>query len=377
MDITQKMAAVPKKKKKISNMFTVTTQGLAFVSLWGVVATYFMFGMMPALYSILMIISGVAAAFATHFLYYAIDDTIKKKEFGKFADRFALNWKKVKRGTPEITALILVLCLQSATPIPVVIIACVLAELLGKLIWGGFGKNKLNPAAVGFVLAAMVFGYYMAMPVPGADALSGATTTATPLSILGEYNWYLGQGTYESFRLEFGNFWNLLIGNFSGPKAEITRLASILALCFMVWKKAIKWSIPLVFIGGIAVIAAAVGLIHGFPMTYPLFHVLNGGAIFAAVFMATDPVTIPKNAPGKIIFAMLLAMLTMILRLRFMSYPEGIMFSLLIMNMFADYINEKAAPLAKASKKAQWTAYASVGVGAVLIVSLLALSMPY
>ena len=360
------------RKKKRSTMFTVVQETLIFVSLWGIVSTYLVFGVRYAAHGVLMIVAACVAAVLTHVVFYMVVDALERKTFDGFKSRITSNWKKVQRGTPIITGLILALAFQSATPLYVVAAAAIIAELIGKLMWGGFGKNKLNPAAVGFILAGIIFGYYVAMPA-GPDAVS----SATPLSIVARNGWYFTSEAAASFREYFGNLPNLLIGNFSGPKAETTRLASLISLGYLIYKKAVNWKIPAFYVGTVFIISSMVGWIHGFSWTYGLFHVLNGGLIFGAVFMATDPVTIPKSKPGQVVFAILLGMLTLVIRFRSQLYPEGVMIAILVLNMFAGYIQEKTATLAKAAAKVQWSVYAIIFGASALLVILLALGLPY
>ena len=371
MEHKEEKAVPAKKRKKPMSMFTATLHGLIFVTLWGLATTFYTFGKTYALRAGIIVLVGVVTAYLTQIVYYSIEDVIEKKKYVSFNEQMRSNWKKIKRGVPELTGMIVALCFQIATPFYVIMIAVVLAEVVGKLMWGGFGKNKLNPAAVGFVLTSILFGYYSTMPVVD------AVTAATPLSIFASNGWYLTEAYYQTFTYEFGGLISLLIGTVPGPLAEVSRLASILALCYMIWKKAIKWTMPLLYLGTIFISATVVGLIHGFPLSYPFFHLLKGGVIFAAVFMVTDPVTIPKTSSGKAIFAILLGMLTMILRLRFMAFSEGVLFAILIMNLFTTYINDKSSSLNKAPTSKQWTVYGLIGAVSIIVVALLSLTMPY
>jgi len=202
-------------------------------------------------------------------------------------------------------------------------------------------------------------------------------SSATPLYIVARNGWYIRAEQYADLRNYFGSLWNLLFGGFAGILAETTRFASILAFFYMLHKKAIKWHIPVLMVGTVFIGTLVVGLIHGFVWNYSLIHLLSGGLIFGAVFMATDPVTIPKNRAGQIIFAILLGLLTMVIRFRASMFDEGVVVAILIMNMFASYINEKTAALAKAPEKKQWTVYGAWIAASTLIIALLSLGLPY
>ena len=353
-------------------MFSVVQNALIFIALWGLGSKFISFGAGAALYSAAMILTACLAAIGTHVVYYAIADALEKKEFDSFSKRITTNWKKVQRGVPVITGLILAVSFQTATPLYVVAAAAIVAELVGKLMWGGFAKNKLNPAAVGFILIGIIFGYYITMP-----PLYDAASAATPLSIVAQNGWHFTADRQASFAAYFGSLGSLLVGSFSGPLAEISRLASLIALVYMAKKKALDWLVPAFMIGTVFFITFFVGLYHGFGWAYPLFHVLNGGLIFGAVFMATDPITIPKNKSGRVIIAILMGALTLVIRFRSQLYPEGVMISILVMNMFTGYIHEKTASLSKAPAKKQWLVYGIVFGLSLIAVFLLALGLPY
>lgn len=358
-------------QKKRSTMFTVVRNALIFVAIWGVASTGIYFGWQWSARAILNILVALAAAYLSHIIWYMVEDAKAGKEFGSLKDRITANWKKVQRGVPDITALIIALRLQIATPIYIIIIAAVIAEILCKLMWGGFGKNKLNPVAASIILTRVIFDFYLHMPM--AEVTSGAT----PLSIVAQYGWYLTPERYIAFNDQFGGLWNMLFGGFSGIMAETTRFASILAFFYLLYKKTIKWHIPVFYVGTVLIATIFVGLYHGFVWNYSLIHVLSGGLIFGAVFMATDPVTIPKNRAGQIIFTILLALLTLVIRFRASMFDEGVVVSLLIMNMFAGYINDKTAALNKASDKKQWLTYGAFVAGTCIVVFLLAMGLPY
>ena len=361
----------PVKKKKRTNMFEAVRNALIFVAIWGVIATYFSFGLSVAAQSAFRIVLAVVVAYLTHIIYYLVEDKICKREIPPFKAWLANNWKKIQKGAPDITALLIGLRLQMAAPLYVLVIAAVIAEVIGKLMWGGFGKNKLNPVGVSIILTRVIFDYYLRMP-----EIDGITA-ATPVSLVAQQGWYFTEASRNLFINQFGNLWDLLIGNFTGIMAETTRLASILAMFYMVNKKAVKWHIPLYYVGFVFVTTAFVGLFHGFHWDYSLFHVLNGGLIFGAIFMATDPVTIPKNKSGQIIFAILLGMLTLVIRFRAQIFAEGVVVSILIMNMFSGYINEKAAGLMKAPVKTQNKVYGLIFAISAVAVFILALGLPY
>ena len=355
-----------KKKKKAMKMMDVVLYALLFVFAWATINQYRYFGAEIAIHAVLKLIVACLAGWLTHLIFYGIGDLLEKKEFSSFWHRFTANHKKISRNVPFITATIIAIRFRSNTPLLLIILAVVLAELVGKLMWGGFGKNKVNPVAVGFLLTDLMFEQYNRMP-----ALIDGVTSATPLSGIATNGWYFSSYHYTNFQATFGNWWDLLIGNVAAPGAEMARLAVLIAFVFMVYKKAIDWVVPALYMGTIFAIALVVGLYHGFHLTYPLYHLLTGGVLFGAVFMATDPVTIPKSKPGKMIFAIVLGILTLAIRFGSMRFPEGMMLALVVMNLLSPWINEKAIPLGKKTAKFRFASFSTIFVVGLLLVLLI------
>lgn len=366
MESQQEKSVPVKKKKKPMKMMDVVLYALLFVFLWATYSQFVVFGSDVAIHAVLKLIVACIAAWSTHIIFYAIGDWREKKEFASFWHRLTVNNKKISRNVPLITAVILSIRFRSATPLPLIILAVVLAELVGKLMWGGFGKNKVNPVAVGFLLTDLMFEQYNRMPI--VDGI----TSATPLSGISPNGWYFATSQYAYFHETFGNWWTMLIGHAPAPSAEMARLAVLIAFVFMTYKKALDWVVPVLYVGTVFVISAFVGLYHGFSLTYPLYHILTGGLLFGAVFMATDPVTIPKNKPGKMIFAILLGTLTLAIRLGSLRFPEGMMVSLVVLNLLSPWINEKAAPLAKQTAKVRFASLSAIFIAGLLLVLLVA-----
>ena len=365
MEVTQEKTAPIKKKKKPMKMMDVVLYALLFVFAWATINQYRYFGFDIAIHAVLKLIVACLAGWLTHVVFYAVSDYLEKKEFSSFWQRLTANHKKISRNVPLITAVIIALRFRSHTPLLLVVLAVVLAELIGKLIWGGFGKNRVNPVAVGFLLTDLMFEQFNTMPT-----LIDGVTSATPLSQIATNGWYFGASQYTNFQATFGNLWDLLIGNVASPSAEMARLAILIAFAFMLYHKALDWVIPVVYVGTILAITFVVGLYHGFHLTYPLYHVLTGGIIFGAVFMATDPVTIPKNKPGKMIFAIVLGILTLAIRFGSTRFPEGMMLALVVMNLLSPWLNEKAAPLAKKTGKVRFASFSVIFIIGLLLVLL-------
>jgi electron transport complex protein RnfD len=365
MESTQEKPLPVKKKKKTMKMMDVVLYALFFVFFWATYSQFVVFGSDVAIHAILKLIVACVASWSTHVIFYASADWWEKKEFSSFWDRLIANNKKINRNAPLITAVILAIRFRSDTPLLLIALAAVLAELVGKLIWGGFGKNMVNPVAVGFLLTDLMFEQYNRMPL-----LVDGVASATPLSVIASNGWYFDSYQYANFSETFGNWWTMLIGHSPAPSAEMARLAVLVAFVFMVYKKALDWVVPVLYVGTVFVISAFVGLYHGFSLSYPLYHILTGGILFGAVFMATDPVTIPKNKSGKMIFAILLGILTLAIRFGSLRFPEGMMLALVVMNLLSPWINEKAAPLAKKPAKIRFATFSAIFIVGLLLVLL-------
>lgn len=233
-------------------------------------------------------------------------------------------------GSAVLTGLLLGFNLPSNLPIWIIIIGALVAIGIGKMTFGGLGCNPFNPALVGRVFLLISFPVQMtSWPVPGQlTAYTDATTAATPLSRLAE-------GNLDAT--------DLLLGNIGGSLGEISAVALLLGLLFMLWKKIITWHIPVSIIGTVVVFTGILYLCMGKPEYNPLHHVLAGGLMLGACYMATDYVTSPMTHKGQIIYGCAIGFLTVVIRL-WGAYPEGMSFAILIMNAFTPLINTYCKP---------------------------------
>lgn len=250
--------------------------------------------------------------------------------------KFLLKEKRctVCDGSAVLTGLLLGFNLPSNLPIWIIIIGALVAIGVGKMTFGGLGCNPFNPALVGRVFLLISFPVQMtSWPVPGQmTAITDATTGATPLALIatGKLN-------------ELPATSDLLFGNVGGSLGEVSALALLLGLAFMLYRRIITWHIPVSIIGTVAVLTGIFYLIN--PETYvnPLYHLLGGGLMLGACYMATDYVTSPMTGKGQIIYGVCIGLLTVIIRL-WGAYPEGMSFAILIMNAFTPLINTYCKP---------------------------------
>lgn len=238
-------------------------------------------------------------------------------------------------GSAILTGVLLAFNLPSNLPLWIIILGALFAIGVGKMSFGGLGCNPFNPALVGRVFLLLSFPVQMTS-WPTAIQFD-ATTAATPLALIkaGQFD-----KLPDALSLLFGN---AISGVGAGCIGEVSELALIIGLVYMLWKKIITWHIPVSILLTVFVFAGIMHLVD--PVTYasPLYHVLSGGLLLGACFMATDYVTSPMNHKGMLIYGVCIGLLTVIIRL-FGAYPEGMSFAILIMNAFTPLINTYVKP---------------------------------
>lgn len=244
-------------------------------------------------------------------------------------------------GSAILTGLLLGFNLPSNLPVWIILIGALVAIGIGKMTFGGLGCNPFNPALVGRCFLLVSFPVQMtSWPVTGQlTCYVDASTAATPLSVMEEAiktgNADVLDKLPDSLSLLIGNTG---LNNGAGCIGEICALALIAGLVYMLWKKIITWHIPVSIIATVFVIS---GALHVSNPVYadPLSVLFSGGLMLGAIFMATDYVTSPSTAKGKIVFALGCAVITTLIRF-FGSYPEGVSFSILFMNILNPYIDK-------------------------------------
>jgi len=250
----------------------------------------------------------------------------------------ALNKKiTVNDGSAFLTGLLLGLNLPSSVPFYIPIIGSFIAIVITKQLFGGLGYNIFNPALIGRAFLLISFPKLMTIWSEPASAflLFDAKTTATPLGILKEEGY---AKLIEVFGDQISLYTQLLIGHRAGSIGETSSVALLLGAAFLFYKRYITWHIPLSFLGTAALIAWIFGGKGALFAGDPILHLLSGGMLLGAFFMATDYVTSPSVKNGQILFGVGCGFLTMLIRLKG-GYPEGVMFAILIMNCFAPLID--------------------------------------
>lgn len=249
-------------------------------------------------------------------------------------------------GSAIITGSLLAFNLPANLPWWMIIIGSIIAIGIGKMAFGGLGNNPFNPALVGRVFLLISFPVDMTswpVPVETRLAIFDAATGATPLAMIKE-GVGAGQSVAEVISSpEFPSYFRLLLGNMGGCIGEVSALALIIGFIYMVYKKIITWHIPVITMTTIFALTGIMWFINPDKFADPVFHVLSGGALLGAIFMATDYVSSPMTVKGVVLYAFGIGFLTVIIRL-FGAYPEGMSFAILIMNAFVPLINKYIKP---------------------------------
>ncbi len=237
-----------------------------------------------------------------------------------------------------LTGVLLAFNLPSSIPFWMVALGALAAIGIGKMSFGGLGRNPFNPALVGRVFLLVSFPVAMTSfpEVLCPDASSGATPLALAKAAL-----KTGQPIAQVVGMP--SYTDMLFGARSGSLGEIAAVALLLGFVYLLWRKVITWHIPVAVLGAMAAFAAV--LWGADPVHYPtpLFHLLTGGAILGAVFMATDYVTSPMSPRGMLLYGAGIGVITMLIR-TWGAYPEGMSFAILICNGLVPLIDKYIKP---------------------------------
>jgi len=234
-----------------------------------------------------------------------------------------------------VTSLLFTLTLPPSVPYWIAAVGIAFGVVFGKCVFGGFGKNIFNPALVGRCMIYVSFPAHMtvAWAEPFNGLLGGfirwsggidAMTSATPMILMNK------EGIITDYL-------NLLLGNIAGSLGETSALLILVMAVYLIMTKTASWKIIVSCVASFAIFGLILYL-TGVIETDPLFGVLSGGFLFAAVFMATDPVSAPRQEPSKYIYGVLIGIVAIIIR-AFALFTEGVMFAILIVNAFVPLID--------------------------------------
>ena len=253
----------------------------------------------------------------------------------------------LRDGSAMVTGVLLAFNVPTNIPFWILLLGAIFAIGVGKMTFGGLGHNPFNPALAGRVFMLISFPVQMtSWPKPVVSRWNldmvfnfgdypsyyvDAFTGATPLGVFAE-----GSGAIPSTL-------DMLIGNIGGSMGEVAAIALLLGLVYLLARKVITWHIPVSIIATTALFTGILWIADPIYNATPVFHLLTGGLLLGAIFMATDYVTSPMSHTGMLVYGIGIGVITVVIRV-FGAYPEGISFAILIMNAFVPLINTYIKP---------------------------------
>ena len=276
-------------------------------------------GILGLFYPLIFIFIGILSSFIFELLYALI---FKRKNIKDY----------IKESYSIFPGLFLAMILPINTPIYVLLIG-VFVAILSKISFGGFGKNLFNPALIGYLFVVLVFSANFSREtyfnVYELDTISSATPLTNEALVT-------GIGTYDELVKPYGSLADFFVGTIPGSLAETSALLCLLGFIYLTVTKTIKWKIPVAYISTVFLSTYVIGTYLEQSLYYPLFHILSGGLMFGAIYMATDPVTSCVTPIGQILQGIFLGIITVFFR--FIG-TEGVAFSILIMNLFVPLLD--------------------------------------
>ena len=228
-----------------------------------------------------------------------------------------------------VTGLLLAFNLPSSIPLWMAVIGCFVSIVIVKQLFGGLGKNFANPAIVGRIVLLISFATPMTnWPVP---LRADAVTSSTPLGLVSAMEATGVDAASSVTPASLPSYADMFLGKIGGSLGETCTLALLIGFVYLVVRKVITITEPVAFVGTVFVLSWLLG-------ADPVFHILAGGVMLGAIFMGTDYVTTPTTEMGRLIFGIGAGILTVVIRL-YGSYPEGVSFAILIMNIITPHID--------------------------------------
>ena len=252
--------------------------------------------------------------------------------------RFMKKTVTIADGSAVLTGLLIVMCIPPDLPVYMTAIGSFIAIAIAKHSMGGLGYNIFNPAHIG--RAALMVSWPVAMTTWRNINVADVVSTATPLNLLKQQGYVK---LIEAFGSKSDMYKSLFLGTRGGSLGETCTVLLVLGGIYLIYKGYINWFVPVLMISTVGLTTWIFGP-NGYFTGDPLFHMMAGGLIIGAFFMATDMVTIPMTAKGQIIFAIGAGLLTSLIRLKG-GYPEGVCYSILLMNSVTPLIDRFTQPV--------------------------------
>lgn len=247
-------------------------------------------------------------------------------------------------GSALVTGILLAFNLPSNIPVLIIVIGSFVSIAIAKMTFGGLGNNPFNPALVGRVFMLISFPVQMTTwPVPkglGTGYLD-AVTGATPLAIL--KGGLAGGQSLSEIMGQLPSPAQMFLGDIGGSMGEVAAAALLIGFVWLLLRKVITWHIPVAVVGSIAVFTGILWLVNPEKNADPMFHILAGGVLLGAIYMATDYVTSPMVPKAMLIYGFGIGIITVVIRV-YGAYPEGVSFAILIMNAFVPLMNAYIKP---------------------------------
>lgn len=273
-----------------------------------------------ALRVIMLTVCAIASALLTETAYFAFT---KSKDI-RHDVTHSYGW---------VTAIIIVLLSKIDVSYYAIVICVAVAILFGKMLFGGFGQNIFNPAAFGTALIMNAFSSSGSEAVT-AQVLSGAT----PMANMATTGWGSAGSVIHGVVNTYGGLLGMFMGNYPSVIGGSCAIIVVAAFFYLMYHRVIDGRLTISYLVTVFVVSLIAGLSHGSGIEFAVFNLIGGGVLFASVFMVTDPVTTPVSIPGKYIFGICAACLTLLLRWK-ASVPDGALFAILLMNMLVPAID--------------------------------------
>lgn len=260
-------------------------------------------------------------------------------------------------GAAILTGILLAYNVPAEVPLWLPAVGSFVSIAVGKMVFGGLGYNPLNPALVGraFIMASWPARMTVFTTIPAGGTLSGidAVTNATPLNVFSQARDVLANSAEftteqvaeatQAISQLYGSHTDLFLGRVGGCIGETSALLLLIGAIFLMYRRIIGWKIPFTYVGTVALLTWIFGGTEGLFTGDPVFHIFSGGLILGAFFMATDMVTTPVTFKGRLLFGTGCGLLTVVIRL-WGGYPEGVSYSILLMNLTTPLLDRYTKP---------------------------------
>ena len=316
----------PYQRRKKSTLQIMIELGISLGIIWilAVVMSFVKLGIKYGLQSIFLMLTSLG----TTLVCDVITTVLKNKKDATLKQKIPYD---LVHNYSWITAMIFTLCCPVWTSYYVIIIGSIFATVIAKNVFGGFGKNIFNPAAAGRLFVLLTFDTSAPAGIAGVDSSTGATLTGVIQSQTG----WLGSDALANFGVK-----DILFGTYFGAMGEVFSIALLVIGIVLALREVINWRIPAFYLGTIAVSSILIALVLGFnnPGLYVLYHLCAGGAMFAAIFMFTDPVTTPTSPLGNCLIGIIGGLITVLIRIA-TNNVEGVVYSIMLINTISPAID--------------------------------------